>query len=76
MIYAQFYQKSAISDEIIEACSDRAVIILDGRQTIFTHRQIAKEECIKRKYIGFAIFKGNSFLDSKQIDERFMVNRS
>ena len=32
MIYVQFYQRSALNpDDIIEACGDRSVVILDGR---------------------------------------------
>lgn len=48
MIYAQFFQKSAISDEIIEACGDRSVVIIDARLKRETIGQIAAEECKRR----------------------------
>ena len=69
MIYVQFYQQSAISNDIIEACGDRAVIILDGRNSSKIMGQIAKQECIKRKYLGWRIFKGESFTRSKPVSQ-------
>ena len=60
--YAQFYDRSAIDpDHIVEACGDRAVIILDGRNGRATHNAIAREECKKRGYIGYTIHKGEGF---------------
>lgn len=64
MIYAQFYQKSAISEDTIEACGDRSVIILDGRNTNFTHRSIAEGECKKRGYVAWRLFSGETFTRS------------
>lgn len=66
MKYIQFYQKSAISDDIIEATGDRSVIILGGhhRGATTQDRDIALEEGIKRGYIGFQIFHGTSFTHS------------
>ena len=66
MIYAQFYTKSAIDpDRIIEACGDRAVIILDGRNSRSTHNAVARDECKKRGYIGYTIHKGDGFGESR-----------
>lgn len=67
MIYAQFYHSSTPSQwnnytsKPIEACGDRAVIILDGRHSLETNSQIANDECRKRGYLGFHIAKGESF---------------
>lgn len=66
MIYAQFYTRSAIDPErIVEACSDRAVIILDGRRSRSTHNAIARDECNKRGYTGYTIHKGDGFGESR-----------
>lgn len=73
MLYAQFYQKSVISDEIIEACSDRAVIILDGRYNLSDNKIIARLHCEKRGFLGFRIFKGENFSRSNAITEYEVV---
>lgn len=69
MLFAQFYQLSTGyipgtippkfgEKRIIEACGDRAVIILDGRFNLRTNDDIARLECIKRKFIGYSLHKG------------------
>lgn len=60
MIFAQFYQKGT-TGKLIEACGDRAVIILDGRRSQHYNMAVAAETCAKRKYIGYALFRGDSF---------------
>lgn len=67
MLYAQFYQKSAISDEIIEASGDRSVIILDARYALETNKAIADEWAKKRNYLGWALFSGETFTRSNRI---------
>lgn len=62
MIFVQFFQKSAISNNVIEATGDRSVVLLDGRNTDFTHRSIAAGECRKRGYVAWQLFKGDSLL--------------
>lgn len=64
MIHAQFFQKSAISDDVIEACGDRAVIILDGRHNLHTNHGIASTECAKRGYLGYQLRIGENFTRS------------
>ena len=72
MLYAQFYQLSTGyivgtippkfgKPEIIEACGDRSVIILDGRYTETNNILIARSECIKRGYIGYSVHDGRDF---------------
>ena len=70
MYYAQFLQRGAMTGEPIEACGDRAVIILDGRESKNTMHGFAESECNKRGYIGWQLFKGDTFTRSKPISER------
>lgn len=67
MLYVQFYQKSAISDDIIQGVGDRSVIILDGRNTPFTHHSISEAECKRRGYVAWQVFHGESFSRSTPI---------
>lgn len=69
MIYVQFYQKSAISDELIEASGDRSVIILDGRESRFAQTSIARQACQERGYLAWRLFKGETFTRSAPTDE-------
>ena len=62
--WIQFHHKSAIGDELIPACGDRAVIILDGRVRSDTHHAIAEEECRKRGYKAYQLHKSERFRDS------------
>lgn len=62
MKFVQYFHKSAISDELVETCGDRGVIILDGRQNTATHITIAKEEGAKRGYLAFQIWRGENLL--------------
>lgn len=61
MLFAQFYTKSAIGPELIEACGDRSVIILDGRYSNSTNSDVARNECIKRGYLAYSIHRGETF---------------
>lgn len=63
MYFVQYYIAGCITGEPIEPCGDRAVIILDGRNNLETMKQDAiNNNGINRPvYIGFKIFKGESF---------------
>lgn len=63
MLYAQFYQKAAWSwaEKPIEAIGDRSVIILDARFSLATNVNIAVNECRKRGFVAYAIFRGDNF---------------
>lgn len=69
MIFAQFYTRAVpnkwndYSDHMVEACGDRSVIILDGRNRVDVHHDIAASECRKRGYIAYQIHSG-SFSES------------
>ena len=66
MIYAQFYHYG-LSGNLVEACGDRAVVIIDARLKPRTIGELAAEECKKRGYISWAIFKGESFTNSVRV---------
>lgn len=73
MYYIQFYQKSAISEDIIEACGDRSVIVVDGRESRETIRLFAEKEGVKRGYLAWALFKGESFSRSAKVSGRWTI---
>lgn len=68
MIYVQFYQKSAISDDLIEGTGDRSVVILDGRECRFAQNSIASQACKERGYLAWRLFSGDSFSRSSPVD--------
>lgn len=76
MIYAQFYQRGVITNELIEACGDRAVVILDGRRSRQWMGETAAEECARRGYAAWRIFRGDSFLNAKPISQLWTVSKS
>ncbi len=74
MHFACFYQKSAIAPfEPVEACGDRAVIVLDGRSRPQTHVEIARKVCLKRGYIGFTLHMGETFMRASNVRELELI---
>jgi len=71
MVYIQYYQKSAINNELIESCGDRAIIILDGRNNLETFHSDAKKfnGYHRPVYDAYQIFKGDSLLHSSPISK-------
>lgn len=71
MYFACFYQNPVNYGQKdlspIEACGDRAVLILDGRNSAQTHVDIARVECKKRGYIGFTLHMGPSFTRASNV---------
>lgn len=71
MYFACFYQNPVNYGQKdlspIEACGDRAVLILDGRNSAQTHVDIARVECKKRGYIGFTLHMGSSFTRASNV---------
>jgi len=62
MIFVTFYQFSAIDkNKLVEACGDRATIIIDGRLSGEHQHCIAEHECIRRGYVAYQRHKGESF---------------
>ena len=72
MIYAQFYHYD-LSGDLVEACGDRSVVIIDARLKSRTIGEIAAEECKKRGYIAWAIFKGGSFTNSVRVSNVWYI---
>ena len=70
MLFAQFFQLPVSgpwnnhSDTPIEACGDRAVVILDGRHSLRDNAQIAATVAGDRGYVGYSIHKGETFTRS------------
>lgn len=69
MQYAAFYQRGIITGETIEGTGDRSVVIIDGRLSSQRVREIAEEECAKRGYIAWAIFRGETFTRSQRVSQ-------
>lgn len=70
--YVQFYQPSATDrTQLIEACGDRAVVILDARENRVKHVTIALTECRKRGYAAWQIMHAVSgrFDNAKALTE-------
>jgi hypothetical protein len=67
MHYVQFFQRSATSDALIEACGDRGVIILDGRCSRDWMNSTASDECVRRGYLAWQLYKGETFTRSAPI---------
>ena len=66
MLYAQFFHKD-LAGNVAEACGDRSVIVLDGRWSAQHVREIADAECLKRGYIAWQIFRGETFCRSVSV---------
>ena len=62
MLYVQYFDRTA-DGRLIEACGDRAVFILDGRQNADTHHADAKRNNGRRrpKYDGYRLMRGDTF---------------
>lgn len=71
MHFACFYQHPVNYGQAdlspIEACGDRGVIILDGRERAGAHVSIARSECAKRGYIGFTLHMGQTFTRASMV---------
>lgn len=65
--YAQFFHKSVMSDELIEAQGDRSVIRLDGRMHQLRQEEVAEKECFKCGYLAWQLIKGDSLLRATPI---------
>jgi hypothetical protein len=58
--WAQFYELR--SGSYVEPCGDRQLVFLDGRLSRANMEAIAAEQCLKRKYDGWRIARGNHLL--------------
>lgn len=73
--YAQFFGLSAIDkSKIIEACGDRAVIILDGRCNRQWMLETAARECKKRGFVAWQLHSGD-FRQSQKISPIIEIDK-
>ena len=88
MRYAQFYQYSTgyVAGSIpprfdpahvcpMEACGDRAVIIIDARMKPSDAGKIAAHECMKRGFIGWKMYEGASILSAKPVSGYWPISQ-
>tara|TARA_R110000868_G_scaffold711_4_gene5133 strand:+ start:409 stop:675 length:267 start_codon:yes stop_codon:yes gene_type:complete len=75
MIYAQFYANN-LAGKVDEAMGDRSVVIMDARLSSSTIGSIAEAECLKRGYLAWRIFRGESFTRSASISQLNYLQRS
>jgi hypothetical protein len=75
MIYAQFYSHN-LAGKIDEATGDRSVVIIDARLSKRNIGSIAEAECLKRGYLAWRIFRGESFTRSDSISQLNYIQRS
>lgn len=71
MVFIQYFDKGIITGELIPACGDRAVVQLDGRQTLETWKTdaISFNGFRRPVYKAYQIFKGRNFNDCKALTE-------
>lgn len=72
MIYAQFYENK-IDGTLGEALGDRAIYVLDGRNTKSTWHTDAKEHGRKYGYLAYSIHKGH-LRDHKQTRDIHLID--
>jgi hypothetical protein len=58
--FAQFYDKSICSDELIEVCGDRGIVQLDGREKLASQIEVCDKYSSERNYKGYRILKGDT----------------
>lgn len=73
MYFAQFFHKAVNSDELIPACGDRAVVILDGRASRNIHHRNARAICAARGYLAYQLNKGDTFTRCSPISQVIRV---
>ena len=73
--YCQYLIESPISGKLIEACGSDALIRLDGRESLESHKSVALRESKKRmkSYDGFVIIRGSSLLNAKPICDPYRI---
>jgi hypothetical protein len=69
MTYIQYFHKGVVTGNDIPACGDRAVVVLDGRQSLRTWKQDAVRFNGYRRpmYTAYQIMQGDSFTRSHAI---------
>lgn len=71
MTYIQFFYRRG--SDYAEACGDRSVVILDGREKSASHLKVGAAECRKRGFDAFQVYKGASFVRSNPCGPRIAL---
>lgn len=58
--HAEFHHID-LAGNLVPACGDRSVVILDGRISSEAMHAIAADECDKRGYVAYRIMRGDRF---------------
>jgi hypothetical protein len=71
MVYIQYFHKGCVSGNLIPACGDRAVVVIDGRNRLSTWKQDAVQFNGFRRpvYDAYQILQGESFTRSEPITD-------
>lgn len=74
--YIQYFNRSPITGNLIEECGDRALVQLDGRQSVNTWHQAAVNCNGYRRpvYVAYQLLRGRHLIDAKPISEIVFLN--
>lgn len=69
MVYVQYFERGLMTGDLIPACGDRSVVILDGRRSLESLKDDARKcnSDHRPKYAAFQIMRGPSILRAKPI---------
>ena len=75
MIFVQYFDRGCITGDLKEACGDRSVVILDGRNSMVTWKADAVKFNGYRRpvYDAYQLFKGRNFLDARPITDIILL---
>lgn len=71
MYFAEFYTRGVRTENLIPACGDRSVYILDGRNSRGTQIQDALQWGRQHGFEAFKICKGDSFTRAHPVSAMF-----
>lgn len=75
MYFVEFWQKSPVSGQLIEACGDRSVLIIDGRESAWCHHWHAKAWAKRHGFDAYKLCKGETFGRVSYRSGLHLVNR-
>ena len=74
IIHAEFYHKGVMTGELIPACGDRSVVIIDGRVTTDTQHDIARTTCKTNGFLAYRLMRGERFTTATPTTDIIPVN--
>jgi len=75
MYFAEFYTRDVQTGELIPACGDRSVYVLDGRTSRATQIQDADKWARTHGFEAFVIYSGPSFTNVEKASAVFHTGR-